>query len=101
MVHSMAELSSSAMMMTNSDASITAVETALMGRMTAMGVRITTKIRSSRNEGSCRTAAQKPSTAKRTDWMKFRKSRRLVSGGEMGSLTTAVQRTEAKWTNLN
>jgi len=62
-VHSMAEFNSSAMMMTKSDASMTAVETALTGSMTANGVRMATKIRSSRNDGSCFTAAQKPSIA--------------------------------------
>ena len=40
-----------------------AVDTALTGRMMAKGVRMMTKIRSSRNDGSCFRAARKPSNA--------------------------------------
>src|SRR4051812_8609015 len=98
-VHSMAEFSSSAMTIRNSDMIITAVETALTGRMIANGVRIATKIRSSRNDGSCFTAAQKPSTAQRTDEIKLLKLRCLDSGGGTGSLTRRVERVPEGPTN--
>ena len=62
-VHSMAEFSNSAITISSSEAIITAVDTALIGRMMAKGVRMTTKIRSSRNDGSCFSAARKPSSA--------------------------------------
>src|SRR4051812_27289003 len=90
-VHSIAEFSSSAITIRKRDMIITAVDTAFTGRMIAKGVRTATKRRSSRNEGSWRTAAQKPSRAYFTDWMKFRKSRRFDSGGGMGSLTARVE----------
>ena len=61
MIHSMAELSSSTMRIKINDAIISAVETALTGKMIASGTNNKAKIRSSRNEGSCFNAAKNPS----------------------------------------
>ena len=87
MVHSIAEFNNSTMMIRNSDAIITAVQTALIGRMMASGVRTMTNIRSSRNEGSCRRAAEKPSRAKRTESIKVRKFLRFRGVGLAGRST--------------
>ena len=83
------------MIMRNSAAIITAVETALTGRMMATGVRMIAKIRSSRNEGSCRQAAEKPSRANATELKKFRKFRRLAGGGLADGVTAGQARQPA------
>src|ERR1041384_7618540 len=83
----MAEFSSSTIRMRMSEAIISAVETALIGRMIANGTSRMENSRSSRNDGSCRTAAKNPSRAKRSDERKFRKVRRLGSGEVAGLVT--------------
>src|SRR3954468_9145569 len=70
---------SSTMMIRKSDEMRIAVETALTGKMTAKGTRRIAKSRSSRNEGSCFSAAEKPSIAYRTDAKKLRRFRRFGS----------------------
>ena len=75
MTHSMAEFSNSTIRMRISDDIIRPVLTALTGKMNASGTSRSEKIRSSRNDGSCRQAAKNPSTEY---WMEATKFRRKI-----------------------